>query len=55
MRLRQVVATSVERLGVQRDEPLGKTPEPSTALPPITYRVLHFLVHAGVLLSMGIQ
>ena len=37
------------------DEPLGKTPPPSTGLPPITCRVLHFLVHAVVLLSMGIQ
>ena len=37
------------------DEPLGKTPPPSTGLPPIIFRVLHFLVHAVVLLSMGIQ
>ena len=37
------------------DEPLGKTPPPSTGLPPITFRELHFLMHTDVLLSVGIQ
>ena len=54
---REVAAQNMPSSTVRQnwDEPLGKTPPPSTGLPPITFRVLHFLVHAVVLLSMGIQ
>ena len=54
---REVAAQNMPSSTVRQnwDEPLGKTPPPSTGLPPITFRVLHFLVHAVALLSMGIQ
>ena len=54
---RAVAAQSLPSSTVRQnwDEPLGKTPPPSTGLPPITFRVLHFLMHAGVLLSMDME
>ena len=54
---RAVAAQSLPSSTVRQnwDAPLGKTPPPSTGLPPITFRALHCFLHAVVLLSLGME
>ena len=37
------------------NQPFGKPPPPGSGLRPVTFRVLHLLVHASALIGVGME